>query len=60
MISRLTAVAAIFVVLAAASLTFVAELLHDVRVTHAATTQVPVVHLGHAVITARPVPAVPR
>lgn len=52
MISRLTAVAA--------SLTFAAELLHDVRVTHAATTQAPVVHLGRAVITARPVPAVPR
>ena len=60
MISRLTAVAAIFAILAAASLTFAADLPHDVLGTRAAAAQTPVVHLERVVITARRLPASPR
>jgi len=60
MISRLTAAAAIFAILAAASLTFAADLPHDVPWTRAAVTQAPVVHLERVVVTARRLPATPR
>jgi Flp pilus assembly protein CpaB len=57
MISRLTAAAAVFAILAAASLTFAADLPHDVPVTRAAATQAPVVHLERVVITAKHLPS---
>lgn len=60
MISRLTAAAAVFAILAAASLTFAADLPHDVPGTRAAATQEPVVHLERVVITAKRLPASPR
>ena len=60
MISRLTAAAAIFAVLAAASLTFAADLPHDVPGIRTASPQAPVVHLERVVITARRLPAEQR
>jgi len=60
MISRLTAAAAFFAVLAAASLTFAADLPRHVPATPAAATQDPVVHLERVVVTAKRLPASPR
>lgn len=60
MISRLTAAAAIFAVLAAASLALAADLPSEVPATHAASTREPVVHLERVVITGKRQPASPR
>lgn len=60
MISRLTAAAAILAILAAASLTFAADLPHAAPGTQAAVKQAPVIHLERVVITARRLPASPR
>jgi len=61
MISRLTAAATIYAILAAASLTFAAENLpHEVPGTRSAATQAPLVHLERVIITARRLPASPR
>jgi hypothetical protein len=60
MISRLTAAAAFFAVLAAATLTFAAELPHDVSGARAAATHAPVVHLERVVVTAKRLPATAR
>jgi hypothetical protein len=60
MISRLTAAAAFFAVLAAATLTFAADLPRDVPATHAAAAYEPVVHLERVVVTANRLPASPR
>jgi hypothetical protein len=60
MISRLTATAAaIFAILAAASLTFAADLPHDLPGTRAAATKEPIVHLER-VVTARRLPVAPH
>jgi hypothetical protein len=60
MISRLTAAAAVFAILAAASLTFAADLPRDVPGTRAAATHEPIGHLERVVVTARRLPAAPR
>jgi len=60
MFSRLTAAAAFFAVLAAATLTFAAELPHDVPGARATVTHAPVIHLERVVITAKRLPASAR
>ena len=60
MISRLTAIAAIVSILAAATLTFAANLPLGVAATRAAATQAQVVQLERVVVTAKRLPAESR
>jgi hypothetical protein len=60
MISRLTAIAAIVSILAAATLTFAADLPLGVAAARAAATQAQVVQLERVVVTAKRLPAESR
>ena len=57
MTSRLTAIAAVFAILAAASLAYATELRHDVQAAQSAIARPQVVQLERVIVTAKRLPA---